>query len=308
MFNDSDSCRELMKYLDFRDILTVQKMSKFHYGLINEMIDSVDENQCLQDDGIAIINKLFELHLNYELDFNKISTLPNFAYHFKVRQKHGTVNYAINNVKITINVKNILVISGCKSHYEAVVKVNDLLKLFYISGIIRTFTKVKKLKEISTTVRFQGYINSKKLQKCHSFHRVVYSKHLIFNSYRNGQIDVYYDDFRKFYLACNYIVENFHYENVNLLHQTCIQYDGQQKNRQYKMSYHILVYGAIVDEDLEIIEPFQEILLYNKTILHPSKKFIGVEYEPKRCFTIYQNGRENCYVNITLVPKIIKQL
>lgn len=251
MFNNIDLFGELVKNLSFQDVLNFRKVSLLHRDFIDQVVDNIEETRFLSDHNIAVINKTFELLLDYQLNSNNLVKIPQF----KFRWKRGRMSYKYNNIQILVNSKNRLTISGCKSHNEAKTELVKLFNLFRGYGINIELTELDKLIELSTLVRFVGNINHNRLEQHSSFQQLIYGDDLFYNKYHNGNIETYYVDFKQFYLTYNLIKEDIkiYSDDVRIL-----SLSKKYVSIKHVETYHKLIYGAIVDVNVEVKEAFRK--------------------------------------------------
>jgi hypothetical protein len=176
ILDNFDIFGELTKYLTFRSILSLQKTCQLYYNFVKNMFNNVEEYKFLKDNNITTVNKVFELRINDELNFDKILQLPNFSSQHKCRWKHNRINYIYGKIHVSINVENKLIISGCKSYLEAYEKVNQIFLLFLNNNIVHQLPNIDKLRELYTIIEFWDNIYSGRIKKNYSFYKLIYNK------------------------------------------------------------------------------------------------------------------------------------
>jgi hypothetical protein len=186
IFDNVDLFSELVKYLSFRNLLTIKSVFKLYQRYIEKIIYNAEEYKFLKDNNITVVNKSFQLSLNIDIDIDKLITLNNFTYHHKTKRKGVRIRYVDRNIIITLKSNKLLLISGCKSRIEAKQKINEMLSLLYDNNIVDYIPNLNYLEELSTTIEFRKDIYSKKIVPYREDYRLVYDKNLSYTSKRKS--------------------------------------------------------------------------------------------------------------------------
>lgn len=292
MFDNADIFCELVKYLSFKNKLNLQKVCQFSHHLITQMIDNVQEDRFLKDNNIAVVTKIYELRTDYQFDKDKMLKLPNFRFVKKNRWKHGVIRYSIGDLRIVINVENKLLVSGCKSHNNAYHEISRFLCLLNDADIIDSIIDITKLNERYTVAEFEGTVYSKRIKNSNLSYKLTYNKNLFYDIYQNEKIRVSYSNFTEFYMTYNCINSKINSKEFTFLFKPDYYHMGSMIT-YYNGYNYTLTYGAYINHDTKIMEPFREFIPSNfnknKHQIFSMSKYIGIEFEHNQIFEIENN-------------------